>query len=262
MSSLEALLLGIIQGVTEFLPISSSGHLVLTETLLGVTEGGLLVEVTLHAGTLVAVLVYFRSRLCWLLSRALWHGDEGNRARTYLLWLIIATVPAGLVGLLFEERIAAIFESPRAALMGLLVTGLILFASRWGVERNRPAAGLAGLWIGLAQAVAIMPGISRSGSTITAGLFSGVERAEAAEFAFLLSIPSVGGATLLQVVNLVQGTAGGVEGMGVGLLLGFAAASISGYAAIAGLLAVLKRRGLVPFAWYCWAVGLLGLSVI
>ncbi|GAG33991.1 unnamed protein product, partial [marine sediment metagenome] len=169
MSSLEALLLGIIQGATEFLPISSSGHLVLTETLLGITEGGLLVEVTLHTGTLVAVLVYFRSRLCWLLSRVLRQGAEGNSARTYLLWLIIATVPAGLVGLVFEERLAAIFESPRAALIGLLVTGLILFASRWGVERNRPAAGLAGLWIGFAQAVAILPGISRSGSTITAG---------------------------------------------------------------------------------------------
>lgn len=262
MSLLEALLLGIIQGATEFLPVSSSGHLVLTEALLGMTEGGLLVEVTLHAGTLVAVVAYFRSRLLWMLRGALRPGGEGGKARKYLLWLLIATIPAGTVGLLFEDAIATVFESPRVALIGLLVTGAILLSSRWSGERGRPAAGLAGLWMGFAQAVAILPGISRSGSTIAAGMWSGVDRREAAEFSFLLSVPAIAGATFLQVLDLLNGTAGVGDALWLSLMLGFAAAFLSGYAAIAVLLEILKKRGLVPFAWYCWVVGVLGLILI
>lgn len=262
MNFLEALLLGVVQGVTEFLPISSSGHLVITEALLGVTEGGLLVEVTLHAGTLCAVLIYFRSRIYWLLSRGMGSGDDGERARRYLLWLLIGTLPAALVGLLFEEGVARVFESPRVALIGLLVTGVILFTSRWAPERGRRADGMPGLWMGLAQALAILPGVSRSGSTIAAGMWSGVDKSEAAEFSFLLSVPAIGGATLLHAIDLLEGSSAGAEGLALGLVTGFVVALISGYAAIAGLLEVLKRRGLVPFAWYCWAVGLAGLLLV
>lgn len=259
MTIFEALLLGIIQGVTEFLPISSSGHLVLSEAIMGISEGGLLVEVTLHAGTLVAVLVYFRSRLYRLFSRAFQSGDHGVESRRYLLWLLVATVPAGAAGLLFEDSITAAFESPKVALTGLLLTGVILLSTKWSNEREKPVAGLPGLWMGFAQALAIVPGISRSGSTIAAGMWSGVNRREAAEFSFLLSVPAIGGASFLQLLDLMKGGAGGSEALAVGLVAGFVMAFISGYAAIALLLEVLRKRGLVPFAWYCWAVGLLGL---
>jgi len=258
----EALLLGIIQGATEFLPISSSGHLVLSEAIMGIREGGLLVQVSLHAGTLLAVLVYFRSRIYHLFSRAFKSGDHGTASRRYLLWLLAATIPAGVVGLLFEDSITTAFESPKVALAGLLLTGAILLSTKWSNEREKPAAGLSGLWMGFAQALAILPGISRSGSTIAAGMWSGVNRREAAEFSFLLSVPAIGGASLLQLLDLMKGSAGAVESLAVGLVAGFVMAFVSGYAAIAVLLEVLRRRGLVPFAWYCWAVGLVGLILI
>ncbi len=262
MSLLEALILGIVQGATEFLPISSSGHLVLTEALLGISGGGLLIEVTLHLGTLLAVLIYFRRRIVWLLTGGVARGEEGERARRWLLWLALGTIPAVVVGLGLRGAIEQLFESTTAALVGLLVTGGILFSSRWSRARGRSAVSSAALFIGLGQALAIMPGISRSGTTIAAGMWLGVDRTEAAEFSFLLSIPAIAGAALLQTWDLISGSAPDASMLAGALLPGFAAAFISGYAAIAGLLGILKRRGLVPFAWYCWAVALAGLVFI
>ncbi len=258
----EALLLGLVQGATEFLPVSSSGHLVLTEALLGVREGGLLVEVTLHTGTLLAVLVYFRHRLAWLVARSLTRGPEGPQAHRYILWLLIGTLPAAAVGLLLEDSIAAVFESTQAALWGLMVTGVILFTSRWARPRQTRPDGPAGLAMGLAQAVAILPGISRSGSTIAVGLWAGTDRREAAEFSFLLSIPAIGGAAFLHLLDLFEGGAGAVAPLAGGLVMGLVASFLSGLAAIALLLEVLRRRGLAPFAWYCWGVGIIGLLVV
>ncbi len=262
MNILQALLLGLVQGATEFLPVSSSGHLVLTEALLGVRGGGLLVEVTLHVGTLLAVLVYFRARLVGLLRDGVRAGPPGSAARRYLLWLLVATLPAAAAGLLLEDGIARLFDSPRAALVGLLVTGVILMSSQWARTRVRRPDGPAGLVIGLAQAVSILPGVSRSGSTIAAGLWCGVARSEAAEFSFLLSIPAIGGAALLHLVELARAGGGAVAGMVPGLLVGLVTSCLAGLAAIAFLLAVLRRRGLAPFAWYCWGVGIIGLLVL
>jgi len=260
MSAAEALLLGIVQGATEFLPVSSSGHLVLTEALLGVSEGGLLLEVTLHAATLLAVLLFFRGRIAWLIGAGIRRGDEGVRARRWILWLLLGTVPAAIVGLAFEDAVGRIFESPRVALIGLLITGAILFASRWSRPQGREPLGRVAMAMGLGQALAILPGISRSGTTIAVGMWAGLERTEAAEFSFLLSVPAIGGASLLQIIDLAQG--GSMAGLtAVPMLVGFTAAFVSGYAAIAGLLQVLQRRGLSPFAWYCWAVGAIGLLV-
>lgn len=258
----EALLLGLVQGATEFLPVSSSGHLVLTEALLGVREGGLLVEVTLHAGTLLAVVVYFRRRLGWLLVRGLGRGPEGPTARRYLLWLLLGTLPAAAVGLLLEDSIAAVFESTQAALWGLMATGVILFTSRWARSRQTRPDGPAGLAMGLAQAVSILPGVSRSGSTIAAGLWAGTDRREAAEFSFLLSIPAIGGAAFLHLLDLLEGGAAAAAPLAGGLVVGFAVSFLSGLAAIALLLEILRRRGLAPFAWYCWGVGIIGLLVV
>ncbi len=259
MTALEAVLLGVVQGATEFLPISSSGHLVLGQALLDLRPPGILLEVTLHAATMLAVIVYFRKRLGWMILNALRKGEDGGQARRYILWLLIGTLPAGLAGVLLREPIGGLFDSPAVALYGLLVTGCILLSSRWSRERGVRADGRSAILVGLAQALAIIPGISRSGATIAAGMFSGVERRAAAEFSFLLSVPAIGGASLLQMVELLRGGLPAEGGLGVGLAVGFAAAFVSGYAASAGLLEVLRRKGLVPFAWYCWAVGLAGL---
>jgi len=262
MNLLEALLLGVVQGATEFLPVSSSGHLVLTEALLGVGEGGLLVEVSLHAGTLLAVVIYFRHRIAWL-GRGAFAGDEdGRQARRWLLWLALGTLPAVVVGLGLRESVERVFESPLAAVIGLAVTGAILLGSRWSRSRGRAAASPAALVMGLGQALAIMPGISRSGTTIAAGMWSGVERSEAAEFSFLLSVPAIAGAALLMALDVLGGRAPGAEALTVPLLVGFTAAGLAGYGAIAALLAIIRRTGLVPFAWYCWAVALLGFIFI
>ncbi|MFC1595415.1 undecaprenyl-diphosphate phosphatase [Gemmatimonadota bacterium] len=262
MTTGEALLLGLVQGATEFLPISSSGHLVITEALLGISEGGLLVEITLHAGTLLAVLLYFRKRIAWILMEGFRRGSDGPQARSWMIWLIVATLPAAFIGLMFRDGIERQFESPSAALIGLLLTGLILFSTKWSGQRSRKPNGLAGLWMGCAQALAIMPGISRSGSTIAMGMWSGVDKADAAEFSFLLSVVAISGASLLQAVEITGGTMQPASGMMVRLLAGFVMASVSGYAAIALLIGILKKRGLVPFAWYCWAVGIAGLLLV
>ncbi|MFC1545583.1 undecaprenyl-diphosphate phosphatase [Gemmatimonadota bacterium] len=258
----EALFLGLVQGATEFLPISSSGHLVITEALLGISEGGLMVEISLHAGTLLAVLLYFRKRISWMVREGFRSDGDGPQARSWIFWLIVATIPAALVGYLFRDTIEHLFESPLAALFGLLLTGLILFSTKWSTQRNRRPNGLAGLWMGFAQALAIIPGISRSGSTIAIGMWSGVDNADAAEFSFLLSVLAVGGASFMQALEISAGSIEPASGLIVGLLAGLVMAAISGYAAIALLIGILKKRGLVPFAWYCWAVGAAGILIL
>jgi len=258
----EALLLGLVQGATEFLPISSSGHLVITEALLGISEGGLLVEISLHAGTLLAVLLFFRKRIAWIVTEGFRRGEDGPRARAWMKWLIVATMPAAVVGFLLRDFIEQVFESPLMALVGLMLTGVILISTRWSEQWEREVTGPAGLWMGFAQALAILPGISRSGATIAIGMWSGVDRSEAAEFSFLLSVLAIGGASLLQAVEIMGGTAPSAPGMWGGLLAGFVMASVSGYAAIALLLGILKKRGLAPFAWYCWVVGVTGLVLL
>jgi undecaprenyl-diphosphatase len=255
----EAVLLGIVQGATEFLPISSSGHLVLGQALLNLHPPGILLEVVLHAATMLAVIVYFRKRLGWMLLNARRKEGDGGQARRYILWLLIGTVPAGLAGVFLTGPIGGLFDSPSVALYGLLATGIILFSSRWSRERGVRPDGRSAIIVGVAQALAIIPGVSRSGATIAAGMLSGVKRRAAAEFSFLLSVPAIGGASLLHMIELLREGLPGGDGLGMGLAVGFAAAFLSGYAAIAGLLEVLRRKGLAPFAWYCWAVGLAGL---
>ncbi len=262
MSVWEALLLGLIQGATEFLPVSSSGHLVISQALLGIQEGGILIEISLHVATLLAVVIYFRSRLLWIVSNLGREGGEGQGARRYALWLTIGTVPAVLAGLLGKDIVERLFDSPRVALSGLLATGFILISTHRARSTGRRADGPAGLGMGFAQALAIVPGISRSGSTIAAGMWLGVEKRDAAEFSFLLSIPAIAGAAVLQGFELAQIGASGPSLFSLPMAVGFVAAFLSGFAAIAGLLEVLRRRGLVPFAWYCWVVGLAGLIML
>lgn len=200
---LQMIILAVVQGLTEFLPVSSSGHLVLTQHFLGALQGDVFFDIVLHVGTLGSVVVVYRREILRLLRC-------DRPALMYILSLAVGTVPAVLVGLLAKDAVEGLFHSPLFAAGGLLATALILFSTRLSRDTNhrlpepwepRPVPGVKALLIGLAQALAILPGISRSGSTIAASLWAGLPRAEAARFSFLLSIPAIGGALVLQVLG-------------------------------------------------------------
>lgn len=254
-------MLGATQALTEFLPVSSSAHLVLLPWLLGWPEPGLLFDTTVHLGTLAGVVAYFWRDLLALLAGWL----RGLRERTLrdnpagtLAWLlIVATIPGAVLGLLFEREFEALFGQPRAVAAFLLVTGGLLFVSERLRGRRPPGAPLTladAVAIGLAQAVAIAPGISRSGATIAVGLLRGLSRPEAARFSFLMAVPIIAGAGGYQLLKATRlGAGAGVEGP---LLLSFLVSAGLGYVTVRTFLRYLARRGLVPFALYCWAVGL------
>lgn len=253
--------LGILQGLTEFLPISSSGHLVLGQAALGFGKPQLLFDILLHVGTLAAVLALY-GRDAWRILRA-WSlsiiGQENDPVSARTAWLILlGTVPAGLVGVLFEDSIERIFGSPRAASFALLVTGVLLFLTKSvpaGTRGEDQMTWRDALLIGLFQAGAIMPGISRSGATITSALFLKIEREHAARFSFLLSIPAIGGAFLLKAKHLVKITSGDLLPFTLGVL----AAAGFGLIALAWLVRLVRRGNLRGFAYYCWALGLVGI---
>ncbi len=244
---LNAIFWGIIQGLTEFLPISSSGHLVLIPALLGQEGPDLATSAMLHLGTLVAVLVYYRSDIARL-------AKFDRPARKIITLIVIGSIPAAILGLAFEDRIEDLIADPKVVAIMLIVTGVILLLTallRLGDRRMQDLGVPDSVIIGLAQATALIPGISRSGMTISAGLTRGVERTEAARFAFLLGIPVIAGAGLLQMVDVLA--AG--ESIPAEVWVGMAAAALSGYAAIAILLKALARVGLTPFGIYCVAFG-------
>lgn len=245
---LTAALWGLIQGLTEFLPISSSGHLVLVPAIFGFEEPTLAAAVMLHLGTLLAVLAYFRRDL-----RRLFRLRSDPEARRLILLLAVGTVPAALVGMSLSGPIEAIFTEPWLAAVALMVTGgVLLLTPAMGRGARRLAEGRVpdALVVGLAQAFALLPGISRSGMTIAAGMAQGFTRAEAARYAFLLAIPAIAGAGLMDGIDLARH-----GGFTWDLLVGMAVAAVVGYLAIAGLLRVLQRFGLFPFAFYCLAAG-------
>ncbi len=263
MSILQALVMGLLQGLTEFLPVSSSGHLVIVPWLLGWPAASLTFDTMVHWGTLLAVLLYFwreviyyiRAALLSLVRRSL--DVPGAR----VAWAIaVGTIPGALAGALLEKQFEALFHSPRAAAGFLLVTALLLVASELIGRRVRAldSVGLLdGLLIGVGQAIAITPGISRSGATIATGLARGLERDAAARFSFLLGIPIIFGAGLLQLKDVLDAT-GAHEPIAL-LALGFLAAAVSGYLAIHSLLRYVRQHSLYLFAAYC---ALFGLAVL
>ncbi|MDA0747050.1 MAG: undecaprenyl-diphosphate phosphatase [bacterium] len=256
MTLFQAVVLGLVQGISEFLPISSSGHLVLGEALLGVPAGDLTFEVFVHFGTLLAVLTALRGRV-WVLVQGCFRREAA--AWRMVLLLGLGTVPAGMIGILFEDALEVMFSSPAAASGWLLVTGVVLWSTRFR-QGSREEVGLKDtILIGLAQAFAILPGISRSGMTISMGLWRGLDGREAATFSFLLSIPVILGATVLKVGELVVHPP--AQEALVALGAGTVAAYISGILAIRWLLALLQGGRLDRFAYYCWAVGVLGLGM-
>lgn len=257
---LNAVIWGLVQGLTEFLPISSSGHLVIIPELLDqlgmdIQPPSLAVSAVLHLGTLIAVLVYFRSDLMKVLR-----FREDPEGRRIALLVLVGTIPAVVVGLPLRDRIEQIQEDVTMVGLAMIGTGVILiigqiFAKglRQLIDGRVPDA----IVVGIAQAFALIPGISRSGITISAGNTRAFEPTQAARFSFLLGIPAIAGAGLLSLPDLL-----GSGEFGIDLVVGMVVAAVSGYFAIAFLLAALRRVGLIPFAVYCLIVGTLTMAFL
>lgn len=260
MSVLEALVLGIVQGLTEFLPVSSSGHLVIAERLLGVSSEDITFEVATHFATLLAVLVFFYPVLkrIFLSPVKLFNGDESiqtARDMRLLLVIIVATIPAVLVGLLLKDQIEQAFASARMASYLLLLTSAIILSTVFARFRKKNIGFGNGMIVGLAQALAILPGISRSGSTISAALFCGVSRQEAFNFSFVLSVPAILGATLITLLDVFRN--GVAEGWLV-YLVAMVAAFVTGYLSLILLQKTVISGKFYLFGVYTLIVGLAG----
>jgi undecaprenyl-diphosphatase len=296
MSVWEAVVLGVIQGLTEFFPVSSSGHLVIAGSLLGLELPGILFEVAVHVATLVSVLIVYRARILQLIMGMVGRGES---TWPYVMKIVLATIPAVVVGFTMKDWFEARFDDPVFAGTMILVTGSFVWSSRWARGLARPwpydwlpllvAAGFAAfagtlvpflvvlgaeallfaasrlaapkqvhheptwggaLLMGMAQAMAILPGISRSGSTVLTGLWRRLDPVKAAEFSFLMSIPAIAGAAVLMLPDI------GEAGVQVGtapLMAGSIAAGVSGVLAITVFVALLRRQNFHVFAYYCWA---------
>ncbi len=260
MDLLHSLVLGLVQGLTEFLPVSSSGHLAITQHFLpGFEQPGVLFDVMLHVGTMVAVIIYFRSELTSMATAPFRRDEDARLYRRLLLLLIAGSVPTALIGLSFKDFFEGLFDNlPVVALM-LLVTGTLLFLSERFRRKGRKEGELTltdALVVGTVQGCAIIPGISRSGSTIAALLLKGVDGETAARFSFLLALPAVFGAALLSLRDL-QGLAAGELPV---YLAGTGVAFASGLASIHFLMGVIRKKRLFAFAVYCWLAGSLLLS--
>ena len=259
MTFIEAILLGTLQGATEFLPVSSSGHLVLAQHLIGDFEQpGVLFDVLLHVGTMIAVAIYFWRDLAGLVS-SLWRRDAMAKNQRFMVALLIGgSIPTAVIGLLFKDFFIGLFERPEIVCMMLLITGLLLWAAerlRRTENSRRQMTFVDALVVGTVQGCAIIPGISRSGSTIAALLMRGIDGETAARFSSLLALPAVFGAALLSLKDLDQAAGNTFFPYAAGTL----AALVTGLFCIHLLMGVIRRRRLHWFALYCWLAGGTGL---
>jgi undecaprenyl-diphosphatase len=269
MHALNAIIMGIIQGLTEFLPISSSGHLVLYQYFFsnaGAVDAGITLEVFLHLGSLLAVLTYFYKEILELISSLFHWRKSVNQSRhlhnrMVIIYLIISTLVTGLIFLLFGKRIEAVFGKPLIVAILLAVTGIIIFLSDFVKRTEIPMSGMGvirSIIIGLGQGIAMLPGISRSGTTIATSLFCGIKRADAARFSFLLSIPAILAANIGEFKQLSQ------LGLNhtMSYVLGALAAFVSGYLVISILLRLIQYSKLKYFAFYCWFISALSITLM
>lgn len=251
---MQAIILGILQGLGEFLPISSTAHLILAPYFFGWNDPGLSFDVALHVGTLIAVVAFFWRD--WLeifksTSNRVFNTSYELPVASYssnLLWLlVVASVPGAFFGLLLENKAESVFRNPLLVALALGVAGLVLYLiDKYATHRKdiQHVSITDSIIIGLSQAVAIIPGVSRSGATMAAGLARGLSREQAARFSFLLATPIIFGAAILKVPHLVE------AGITVPIILGILAAAISGYMAIKYMLRFVQRFGYAPFFWY------------
>ena len=251
MTLIEAITLGVIQGITEFLPISSSGHLVLGQALLGIVLPGNEFEVITHLGTLLSVFCIFWTDIIKLIS-----GIRDIKTQKYILYLTVATIPTVVVGLTSKSFISVLFESIKMVSISLIFTGLILFLSQKLIQRSETMTIKKGLLIGLSQAIAIIPGISRSGMTISMGLALGISGKEAAKFSFLLAIPSITGAGILTLMDTSFSTITIPESS---LIAAFLSSFIIGYLSLKWLFGLLESGKFHLFGYYCILIGILTL---
>lgn len=246
MNLISSIFLGILQGFTEFLPVSSSGHLVIAQNIIpGFVQEGVLFDVFLHAGTALAVLYYFRKTLLKLTSK-------------YIFLILLATIPAGLVGIIFNSSIEKLFDGTILVGFALIFTGILNFLTDKAKKGSQKITIKNSILIGMTQALAIIPGISRSGSTIFAGTSLGIKRKEAAQFSFLLSVPAIVGANLVQFVKYGSGLSGNILIYGAGFLAAF----VSGVFAINFVLKFLLAGRFKLFAYYCLGLGILVIAFL
>jgi undecaprenyl-diphosphatase len=254
-TAFQALILGMVQGLTEFLPVSSSAHLVLIPWLFGWDDPGLAFDVALHLGSLLALLVYYWRE--WV-AMALSVVRPDRSSRRLLILLIIASVPGAIIGLLFEKQAETIFRSPVLIASTLALLGLVL----WIVDARAPESEVLeqlsirdALLIGLSQALAIIPGVSRSGSTITTARFLRLERQDAANFSFLMATPIIAGAGLHEMPKIIHG------GINAAVMMGFVSSAVFSLIAIAALVRFVRAGTYKPFAWYRIAVAIFVFAV-
>ncbi|MFH1131901.1 MAG: undecaprenyl-diphosphate phosphatase [Pseudomonadota bacterium] len=259
---LGVVLMGVIQGITEFLPVSSSGHLVVGSQLCHLSEPSLLLDVLLHLGTLLPVLWLYRGDLGRMLLslgdlKEPLHNWENNPGFLLMIWIVLGSITTAIIGALGHDLFVQLFSNPKAVGMAFLVTGAILFLSKFGKDEVfdrdkgfRTLTPLVAFSVGLAQGIAITPGISRSGATIATALLLGTERETAAKFSFLLSVPAIFGAILL------EGAKTTLSDWSISMLAGTIAASIAGYIALRLVVQFVRRGKLHWFAYYLWPLGI------
>jgi len=268
MSILEAMLLGLLQGLTEFLPVSSSGHLVVAQSLIpNFQQPGVLFDALLHMGTLLAVVVFYKKDFALILSSLLPGSPRDNKkrkeGRRLLYIIILGSIPTAIIGFLFKDQVEALFVRPKLVGVMLLITGGILALSDRVEARGKGLAGMKG-WkavvIGIFQGIAVIPGISRSGVTIASGIMLGLKREFAMEYSFILAVPAVFGAVVLEAVRHLPAFISDVDL--VAYILGMCVAGFVGYLTIGWLFKLLQMKRLVYFGIYCFIIGMLVVSIL
>ncbi len=255
-TELQALILGAVQGLTEFLPVSSSAHLVILPWLFGWSDPGLAFDVALHLGSLLALLIYYRRE--WMeMGLSIVRPDPGPRR--LLILLIVASIPGALIGLLLEKQAETTFRDHKAVIgLTLALMGIVLWVADAKARNAKKMDHLTfgdAVLIGLSQALAIIPGVSRSGSTITAGRILGVERQDAANFSFLMATPIIAGAGLHEIPKILH------TGINAEVIAGFVSSAVFSLIAIVALVKFVRTRTYQPFAWYRIAVAILVIAV-
>lgn len=250
MSILEAIILGIVQGFTEFLPVSSSGHLVLLQKIFRIEEGALTFDIALHLATLIAVLVVYRKKIFEMIK---------NPFSKLPMYIIIGTIPVAVFGILLNDLIESFFETGATLGTGFIFTGLVLMYADNAREKKRTIEHMNvkdPLIIGTSQAVAMLPAVSRSGMTISAALALGIERKTAADFSFLLSIPAILGAVVVDLYKVVKTGAGELAAIGAApFVFGMLFAGVAGFIAVKSMINLIQRQKLKYFSYYLWIIG-------
>ncbi|HSW68030.1 MAG TPA: undecaprenyl-diphosphate phosphatase [Bacteroidales bacterium] len=259
MTWLEGLLLGLLQGITEFLPVSSSGHIELGQALFGAhVSDDLMFSVVVHTASMLSIMVVFRQDLAFLIKQSL--RFEWNPESRYVTMLLISMIPTGFAGLLFEKQIEVLFAG-QILLVGfmLLVTAALLFSTRFVKKNDKDVSYRTALIIGIAQTIAIIPGISRSGATIGTALLLGIDKSKATRFSFLMVLLPIAGGSLIKAIDLF-GNIEKYSGELLPMITGFVASFIAGWIACNWMLSIVRKGNIVYFSIYCIFIGLIAIS--